>query len=106
MLKVPLTTVYANEVCIGDKRRGGQSHMARRVRTPWRTEPFASGADAADHAMLHGGNWILLIAARVGKADNWQDPQTDEEILRQTRRNAQVNILGRARRNSDGFSFA
>jgi hypothetical protein len=107
MLNTPLTIVYANETNIGDKRRGGQSHAARKVYTPWKAEPFASGADAADHAMLHGGTWVLLIAARAGAAaasDLYSE--TNEELLRRVRKNVQQNILARARRDSHGFSFA
>lgn len=103
MLKTPLNTVYDNEVSVGDKRRGHQSHMARAVKTPWRERPFTSGAEAADYAMLHGGSWILLIAARAGSA-TWRN-ETNEQIIARIRKNAQQNILGRARRASEGFYF-
>lgn len=101
---IPLNSVAPEEVQLGDKRRGSQAHNARRVRTPWKAEPFGSGAEAADYALVHGGTWVLLIAARAGESWN-HCGLTDEQLLRVIRKNVQQNILSRCRRNSAGFGF-
>jgi hypothetical protein len=106
MLKVPGTTTFQDEGFVGDKRRGSQSHMARRVQTKLRHDPFDSGAQAADYAMKHGGTWALLIAARAGESrERALYQESDEQTLARIRKNIQQNILGRCRRGGDGWFF-